>query len=122
MTPSAKCVSLITAQRLLAVGFPQETERYWHKQEGKKEWEICLDNYAFGERDNRIFIAAPDAQELGEKLGVWLMRLDITAVTDIGLHFRLNDEMGRALYVNDAVNEAEARAACYIYLKEQGLI
>lgn len=125
MKPENKVVSLETAKRLKAAGFPQDTERWWstgtypeHSSDGGKfHASLCYRNEHFKyQKSLADRFAAPDAQEIGElfprNLGSelfmqlrksgWLVRVDGHEV----LH----------------ENEAEARASVWLYLKENKLI
>lgn len=144
MNPSSKCVSLETAKRLLAAGFPQDTERWWQATYSHPLGYRCPDckvgdeaphpcgwhiaSYDDGEQ--HFDIAAPDAQEIGELLpaviggrffrqskcvdGTWLVYYEANGIGAIVEWDGMID-----VYYN---NEAEARAACWLYLKENNLI
>lgn len=124
MIPQQKCVSLETAKRLREAWFPQDTERWWswYNQETNKLWEITKG------RQYESWYAAPDAQEMGlpESINVY------------GEHGHLHIGYGtrevgkwtvgyanyeaRCSEIFDHANEAEARAACWLWLKEQKLL
>lgn len=69
MTPLEKCVCLETAQKLLAAGFPQDTERKWAKNAKygyflAREYEGSWPYEDEEENGISIDFAAPDAQEI----------------------------------------------------------
>lgn len=129
MTPEQKCVSSDTAIALEVAGFPQNTERWWIDKTDF-DGQLWIENHeptyelgSWAEMEEwsdtgrvRSHYAAPDAQEIGELLprnlgselfmqlrkSGWLVRVDGYEV----LH----------------ENEAEARAACWLWLKENKLI
>lgn len=134
MKTKDKVVSLETAKRLKEAGFPQNTERCW-----VEKFPIFVDDdvlVTFQEARQRLttsmlsdeaqklvkLIAAPDATEIGELLGTWLTCIKIDAITDVGVHFYLESKDGYTILVEDAVNESEARAAAWLWLKENKLI
>lgn len=113
MTPQEKCVSLETARRLKENNFPQETERVWFCI-GVDKFELLTVEYLRGcVQETDELYAAPDSAELGELLpkgsmfvkyaGGWM---DVT----------------EGMPSNGNVNEAEARAAAWLYLKENNLL
>ncbi len=128
MTPSEKCVSLETAKRLLAVGFPQDTERAWRWQ-FDDQYELGYPNSA-ATKD----YAAPDSQEIGELLphsvdtkeGSWIITMpNLNGFRYLDYIKYSSNGVGTLLHgypLLSGKNEAEARAACWLWLKEQGLI
>lgn len=144
MTPEQKCVSLETARKLLAAGFPQDTGRWWFSTNGE-DWSL---GGAFSSRTDGN-IAAPDAQEIGELLpeqtDAGFFRQE-KGLGDEGEYWsvmyysfeeplfetepvdgypnvkKLKPSREKITIIFEAENEAEARAACFIWLKEQKLI
>lgn len=135
MRPEDKVVSLEMAKKLKEAGFPQETERWWvlHYPDSLvlpgPTWQVLpICEFVHWKNDEYLAYAAPDAQEMG---------LPESVGTD-GLHGHLHigygtREVGKWTvgYANyerkcseifDHENEAEARAACWLWLKENGLI
>jgi hypothetical protein len=136
-SPKSKCVSLGTAKKLKEAGFPQDTERWWALPRGGNKIVPHLVNY-HSTRIGEIY-AAPDAQEIAEQL-------PFRAKWDIAGQWS-NDWLPHEMFMptlkhrkwfrfcymgdNDVVlggmwfeheNEAEARAACWLWLREQKLI
>lgn len=127
MTPIEKCVSLETAKKLKEAGFPQKTERKWafHVNNVDPVWSIQYDD-----DDSWMgyeVTAAPDAQEIGALLpqsihtedGDWQFG-QRKELDNIHVTFYWNPSGTKKGF--DHHNEAEARAACWLYLKEQKLI
>lgn len=127
MKPEQKCVSLETAKRLKEAGFPQDTERWWRDGAG-----VQLRNHNYPQEidtsDYYQDYAAPDSQEIGEllppkakpdadsnSLPIEYWKDEESCVVAI-MHYDSIIEMWRGK------NEAEARAACWLFLKEKGLI
>lgn len=151
MTPQEKCVSLETAKKLKEAGFPQETERLWEqcytksrkqgedwKIEVDDRWRIVQNRRGWFSAPEIVFqplykevreiedaaIAAPDAQEIGEQLPSLNQTLDAGMVgfdkVEEGWETSFSTLGSRREFAN--VNEAEARAACWLWLKENKLI
>lgn len=114
MHPESKVVSLETAKRLKADGFPQETERWWvedpHKTGNQETRELVSDWMAVNEKET---YAAPDAQELGEALPRNLGSSLFIEFRENGWFMRLPG------FETIHANLSEALAACYLYLKEK---
>lgn len=109
MQPSEKCVSLETAGKLKEAGFPQETE-HWFGFEG---------NFMDG-RYPATSIAAPDATEIGVLLPEYIEGQKLYCWrSDIGWHVGYFD---KPFTSSQGLNEAEARAACWLYLKQNNLL
>lgn len=148
MTPEQKCVSLETAKKLQAAGFPQDTERWWsawsshspaeHTDCHELHWELG------GEDDGSIAprVAAPDSQELGELLPGELMEGRTMCFLRVNKEeFELGVFQWNLQYVGTisgsdgypdenlyltpefvGKNEAEARATAWLWLKEKNLL
>lgn len=143
MTPLSKCVSLETAKRLLAAGFPQDTERkycgghdYYHENDEGK-FEECdssdlLDEDEYcnaAELTCEYFVAAPDATEIGELLPPTIefegriKRFGVMAVFSKKVWVAGYDAYNEGYcFASRHENEAEARADCWLWLKENNLI
>ena len=126
MLPSQKCVSLETARKLQAAGFPQETERYFMHDDNFKtdelwertHWETVEDEWGSGRNFDSIEkIAAPDAQEIGELLpgGCGFEKQE----NQWACHPPGDYEAYEWIYAD---TEANVRAAMWLSLKEQKLI
>lgn len=131
MTPETKCVSLETAKRLKAAGFPQETEReYRHTDvmEGVDDHLLVFSKQLIG-CDVYDRIAAPDAQEIGEMLPRFV------EIDGSEWWFEGGKDSGNSWYAayskehEDGLtkvffceSESEARAAAWLWLKEKGLV
>ena len=122
MQPESRVVSLETAKKLKEAGFPQETERWWRDGGDAHGNYICTGEYGH----DSFMIAAPDAQEIGEQ-----MLNSIGARKFTGCFLRFGQWGGGTKDVHEfrvskqtfrASNEAEARAACWLYLKDHGLL
>lgn len=128
------CVSQPTSKRLKELGFPQDTDFYWtnpyfHKCSDYEYRLIC-------ERESQNDIAAPHVGELGEwirkakdKDGDKILNWFQPDARYFDLNFNLMKRVGKAGYYEweyvkpiKAKTEVEARAACLIYLAENGLI
>jgi hypothetical protein len=138
MTPESKCVSLATAKALKEAGFPQDTERAWLEVENSK--------LIYRNQNGDVGVPAPDAQEIGELLPEvtdqgfleftkslyedgeeWeVFYCDISKDTEpvAGMPNVMKLRMDKTIVspVFGHKNEAEARAACWLYLKQQKLI
>lgn len=127
MTPENKVVSLETAKRLKELGFPQDTERwfYVHTDHNGDFHAANLERYKPILNSDCYkgchLISAPDAQEIGE-----LLPEEAYEMISFGApHWR--DACWYIYWLekddHEAFdNEAEARAACWIYLKENKFI
>lgn len=136
MKPEEKCVSLETAKKLKEAGFPEHgTERTWSIGGDKCEKDWTLVNEDDEAVSRTTFIAAPDAQEIGELLPADIPGFYDEAPTYFLVCAKFDD--GWMLEYEHAVdsggykpryvsmgyaNESEARAACWLYLKENKLI
>ncbi len=138
MTPSQKVVSLETAKRLKAKGFPQDTERWWTVSSAvispDAEYHLTSHPFDWGEFHK---IAAPDATEIGELLPqripyeqgyLWIETCKLPPKRDDldqegwECSITLSTDDGGSMYLSRHLSEAEARAACWLWLKEQKLI
>lgn len=138
MRPEDKVVTLETAKKLKEAGFPQDTERWWfpHREMGTSnltEWKLLLNRAGSAES-----LAAPDAQEIGELLPFVIGSPDPTSKMILRMTVGGSPNGKRTYsvgYVDVEIgnegkyakffgheNEAEARAACWLYLKQQGII
>lgn len=140
MTPSEKCVSQTTALKLRDAGWTAETERSWvfEKAVGtlsEDHWELVsteeLGDYGVGIEDG-VLLLAPDAQEIGELLPAnfgsethnWgTLKIHADAGGNCWeMSITRSDSDGGSEVVEVYANEAEARAACWLWLKENKLI
>lgn len=135
MQPSEKCVSLETAGKLKDAGFPQDTEKqygyYIDPLSGGKEG-VMLCHTVDCDMRHDAHVAAPDATEIGELLPPnfgseshnW--NTDKVHVGNDGdcweASISLTDSDGGSVMVEIYGNEAEARAACWLYLKQNNLL
>lgn len=113
MTPEQKVVSLETAKKLKEAEFPQDTERRWDEN-GRLVYDV--------ERmDTAACVAAPDAQEIGALLPM---------IIHAGYgDWQFGERKVGEVWWNPSgtkksfeyLDEAEARAAAWLWLKEQGL-
>ncbi len=145
MRAEDKCVSQKTAEALKEAGFPQDTERWWsawsdhapieHTDCHELHWELG------GANDGAIAprVAAPDAEEIGVLLPAevrdthgtrrylhfnkenWDMTLNMEEAWSWD-YSSCNNEDQQHFDGKTFVNEAEARAAAWLWLKEKGLI
>lgn len=122
MTPQKKCVSLETAKKLLAAGFPQDTERWFIPDKEQIGYGLFSTNL----KKENGWIAAPNAQEIGIELP------EVIHAEDGSYQFGQRKEHGAmtVFYWNPSgtkkawsfLDEAEARAAAYLWLKERKLV
>lgn len=116
MQPVEKYVSLKTAKKLKEAGFPQETERWWFTTNGV-DWSL---GGAFSSRSDGN-IAAPDAQEIGE-----LLPIGITTYKGKS-GWTVRRQKQNCCGYNQVISpnrlsfqtEAEARAAAWLWFKEE---
>ena len=150
MNSNEKCVNRDTARKLNEEGFPQDTERWWQRFDTNPElfqrseasedgW--CLQDYISD--DALDTTAAPDAQEIGALLPTIVkekdgrkLYLSFSRVAGRGIRkgtliwhvfFVWHDWDNKKTYVHTHgnfldENEAEARAAMWLWLKEQKLL
>lgn len=124
MQPESKVVSMDTAQKLIDAGFVYDTERFWVQLDTpEQEWVLRNDIFGGGIA-TKGYIIAPDAQEIGELLPMDNIECHMTVLGTVarskGKWCCLFGEDVRTKQYGD--NEAEARAACWLYLKQQGII
>jgi len=138
MRPEDKVVSLETAKKLREAGFPQDTESTewaWIKWK-LKFWQLenrrAADYPDYSEHGEGGVLAAPDATEILEHLPIGIVytgeRMNIYLNADDYSGDR-KFECGYSMY-GDCMDfiggrektESEARATCYLELKENGLI
>jgi hypothetical protein len=124
MTPEQKVVSLETAGKLKEAGFPQDMERWWNILE-KEDGSIVELLESQPPEGRWLGFAAPDAQEIGELLPARLDRFGQLSCTkdkyspDEWPVWECGYTSGERFR---SVNEAEARAQLWLWLKEQKLI
>lgn len=137
MSPQQKCVTLEIARKLKEAGFPQDTERYWGNTVGQADqtcWRIEKPDW----HDKGMeYLAAPDAQEIGvelpETLGSNINKKQIGVeefVYDNPRRYQIQvseyvgdaPPLPRTIFSQINENEAEARAACWLWLKEKNLV
>lgn len=127
MRPEEKCVSLKTAKKLLAAGFPQDTEKWWCTDLGELTYSRDCSSYTKSQCGDHV--AAPDAQEIGELLPAtvdgkygdctrWFGSRRTQGQWHVWYENGRDDE--KLLFTHE--NEAEARASAWLWLKEQKLI
>lgn len=149
MTPAEKCVSLETARKLQAAGFPQDTHFSWlpvifsHKETVVERSEprvvyvepalVTGEYYLSCDTKEEMrdgIVAAPDAQEIGELLpystdsyGLYMQKFHRDWIVYYSMHSWLYDIGGKFPENKPSIsaNEAEARASAWLYLKENGL-
>lgn len=138
MRPEEKCVSLETAKKLKEAGFPQVTERCWWADvesciDGSKPriiegslWTLHYGKPVWHEATSWWF-AAPDAQEIGVELGDYVgAELNASSRRRNKWHCYYKAKKMRdddfPWPIKGYENEAEARAAAFLYLKQQNLI
>ncbi len=126
MTPLSKVVSLKTAKRLKDAGFPQDTERWWDEEDNVLYRSIDRSAKDIG------CVAAPDSQEVGELLPAFnpdgSAFQQLTCIKnrnakgdEYSVRYQ-NHNRGGISKIFFAPSEAEARAACWLYLKENNLL
>lgn len=133
MKPEDKVVSLETAKLLKTAGFPQDTERMWEGIMHDVD-DMRFKLKRFKANGNPWAYAAPDAQEIGELLphsvdtkeGSWIITMpNLNGFRYLDYIKYSSNGVGTLLHgypLLSGKNEAEARAACWLWLKEQGLI
>jgi hypothetical protein len=137
MKPESKVVTLGTARRLKAAGFPQNTERWWCLRADAK-WQIASGGVLAGRFLRSERVAAPDATEIGELLPATIRKDDVAYYFEIAKHDWPPEQKHKEAwgwcynsYKDDKrnwrgsgtyENQAEAVADCWLYLKEKKLI
>lgn len=117
MTPKQKCVSLETAKRLKAAGFPQETERSWRLQ-FDEEYQLGLPNSA-STRD----YAAPDAQELLARIHRPVrIELSVDCNIRVLIHESEGIPEGEWFESDGDENLVDVLSSAWLWLKEQKLL
>lgn len=126
MKTEQKVVSLETARRLKENNFPQDTER-WYMEGGTLLSADDIDSGHYHiEVDEGLFTAAPDSAELGELLPSSIEHnggstfLKQRKLTEGDYEIRFSSPIGEKFMRNK--NEAEARAAAWLWLKENNLL
>jgi hypothetical protein len=134
MQPESKVVSLETAKKLKESGFPQDTERYWldtgSVANEDESYSVVHEEEDCGGVEG--YIAAPDAQEIGELLPesiedeeYWLTTFKCTRKGWWVVYNQSGQDAATSKNCKESIwspSESEARAACWIYLKENKLI
>lgn len=118
-------VSLELAQKMKELGFEQESLFYHNKPKiggivasynwagvDREDWEIIKEEY----------VSAYTVAELGELLKPVLNKCFIDYIYEESWYFYIDDDKGNKIYVDDAPNEADARASMLTYLKENKII
>ncbi len=130
-SPESKYVSLETAKRLKAEGFPQDTERWWTVSSAvvspDAEYHLTSRPFDWGQFHK---IAAPDAQEILELLprvvepgeDVHGYEMKVIRPTKTSWAVRYHDDENGVFDVWNHESLVEAAAFCWLWLKEQKLI